>query len=342
MAKPLFRTKPKPDPTPGKGMVLARQEATNPNATVVPPQYYRGAFVVTLLAIRDIERHFYRFASKGGSVPDSEVVVEAQVFKKNCAPETMTIADLEVERNPKGEPIWAIILSIKNVDCMAKVWIDSKGINERAAIRLFACHEDTASAMGLESAIRREAKNMHDNVLSHWVRFLVDTCLGWMHRNATKLIIGTIAVFVLCFIIALIVGTYESIDEQRRINALRSSIAQSTPHPTPEATAVTKAEQAQFDQAVFEARVARFKGQMVTIGFWGLRTMLLVELCAAYVHLFPRVSFELGEGKVRYERLTRLRFWIIGPLLVGQFAIPYLKPFGSELLGLPPSQSVPK
>lgn len=290
-------------------------------------QGFRGAFIITPESLVDVERRLLAFAAAGPS-NEQEPRVDVQVLsEREEARRHGGVQTALGERNPKMTPIYGLILTVKRGESQAQVQFDATGKGDWCGIRLFAASREQETVFTLSSEMRVEVDNVRD-LLPSLLRQPIDSMLAWLIRNAA-VIFRVLTALWLAFMIAVLVlaaiyrYTHPTQPESPASRVMEradpeltnsESLTNRSASPGPSSASASEA----FDWPGLASVALEVTWIMVAV-------LLIASVPIMYGRLFPRVVFEIGEGRRRFERLSKWRWLIFGSIVTCGFFLPAVR-----------------
>lgn len=295
-------------------------------------QMYRGAFRITPQSLRSFQSIFDQ--ATGTSAKSTWMVFSAKDEPKTV----QNLDDVLAMRNPQGNPIWGLFLNHVGADVNNRLFITSADIRQFAAIQFSADGESPDKVSAMIGKVRDETKNIR---LWYWPFRWADDfvlLLAWTHGKAIALVLVAI-----CFAALLVGGIGQVIVEMSHSAGTPQKAVTTTQPQESEKTPPKMTEQ---QKAALEAEIKRLQEEASqkareqaqrerkealsqlwrTLMWGGAGGAVLVSFLFARL-LFPRAVFEIGEGKERYQRLSTIRTFLIGTLLLSGILIPWMRTY---------------
>lgn len=294
---------------------------------------FRGAFVVTPGSLRALSEMLRSFVAG----PASEARVTVAVRSTTSEEERFdSIEPVCALRNPQGTPIRAITIDAMAGQSRAQVQVQAAMSTDFAAIRLFAHHPDADRVSGLVGKIKDESQNIRDR-WNHWHRVALDTIAAWLVRHLRRVLLWIWLIWFLVFAVPLAFQARAYFAS----SAERAKSDQRTLHAAPQepVKAMSDAERralqervASLQREMEESKRREMISQLSQIGTSFLLAFVACAASIAYVRMFPRAIFAIGEGGGRFERLSKFRFYIFGSIVGSGFLIPMVRDWAVRLV----------
>lgn len=311
-------------------------------------QMYRGAYRVTRASLCAFQR---MFDAKAGPDP----AVTWQVFTGEGEPKTFrTLEQVLSQRNPKGNPIWAIYLEHSGREITNRLFITSADIKQYAAIEYSADGESADEISSLVGRVQSETRNIR---MWYWpIRWAHDWSFFYARKYGKAIVVTLAIVF---FSILLLGAIGQVIMELSRSAETQSQMADSQAPRTelrPEPPQLTEEQKIAAERRLQELREkaeARAEANRIRQRQESLRNLwqalvlggefgvvLLMVLLARF--LYPRAIFEIGEGKERHQSLCKVRNFLLGTFLLCSIVIPIALSYGVDAISADNSAKVVK
>lgn len=280
-----------------------------------------GAFDVTEKGLLALETHLRDFVVSVSPTnkPPSEIV--KVVFIGKPSEVYSSISEVMALRNPRTEKISGINIRLINSEALVSIWLDDFGLysSQHSVVLLFAADSDKNFGK-YEARVKSELKNIE--CWYSWGR----KCLDRTRPVASK--VPPILYLVLAFA-GLASMMFSFFSDKARYAQWRTSTEKiveeynSLSISDPNFGQTLEALDPNIGVKLNDLRTAIDKYQdpgylrlfMIVIrwlayGFIGVLLVLLVAF------LFPRIVFEIGEGKTRQEQRVWFRRFVIGSIII--------------------------
>jgi hypothetical protein len=298
----------------------------------VPSTYMRfhGAFVVNPAALADLEKIILGFVSLNGAESEDLKHWVTVWTAKAASVQYADVAEVIALRNPRSDAIRAIRISAVRPGRRAQVLVDDQGNGELSGV-VFEADGDPADALSqTASRIVDEQRNIRA-----WYAIFRRACepIGLRLKRAKRSIVVPVSIGIFAVSVGGLVMLNQA--EKQRVaryeTALRNAAAYIDKVDADMKRGVVLDDKNKVALEALRAQVASSPATLprttAKTSVWSYLSAVLIGMFGpvVFISMFPRVIFEIGEGKQRHDRVKTLRNCALVTVLLSGVALPLLR-----------------
>lgn len=285
----------------------------------------RGSFVVTPVSMRALEVILKNFVG----ILDKEPIANnlCVVFPATQSQTCPCVEQALALRNARACPIEAIIFTFDRNARKVLLRLDSRGIDDMAAIVVNAHAESSEVIAALRKDLQAEACNMR--TWFSFARCLLDSVFIPLKRWPATSLVMLVLIFVLLYMLydycVDVQQPYlDRFDAAKKDWETRMRMDDWSPE-SDAAESVARAEMMMaYQMLLHQSATLATKSTILAVGYTFLCAAIWIGLRGGTL-LFPRVEFAIGEGVQRVERSRAIRNLLLMTMGMSGLLLPLLR-----------------
>lgn len=278
---------------------------------------YRGALAVNINSLKATERILRNLVAGEGESGEStrEAVV---VLTRGGSPDQFDRVDpIEELRNSRSRPITAIILACGGPGGESTMRFDSCGEDRKYAFVFEAKSSSVDRLSATVALVEEELKNVRT-----WYA-LIRRCVDWLAALPRVFWLVVLLLWALGFGLYMVTSAYRAHQFAEWQQGARELLETLEAEPIPEDS--DSSEKIETLRSLADARnpmLITVTTVVIAAAFWFLVGMFAPR-CFGW--LFPRVIFDIGEGRQRHHRTLQIQIVVLVTIVTSGFVIPLVR-----------------